>query len=107
MGNVITTLGRAITLVQHAQELMFRQEEQTPDIVEAIDHLDSLLNILHGLREEEREIARFESGFRDTGLEEVDGIDAEEEAERLEEFQEERERTLAEYEIHRQFGPEF
>lgn len=100
MTTTITALGRAISLVQNAQELMFRQTDQSADLVEAIDNLDSLMNLLHGLREEERQIARFENGFRDSGLEDIDTIDAEEEAERLAGFEEERERYTAEYELH-------
>lgn len=100
MTATISALGRAINLVRNVQELLDRQDRQTPDIIESIDNLDSLLNLLHGLREEERQIARFESGFRDTGLDDIEEIDAEEEAERLQAYEEERERTLSDYELH-------
>lgn len=91
-----TTLGRAIRIAQNASELLLRQKIHNPDIIEAIESLDSLFNILHGLREEEKEIARFESSFLEDGAEAIDSIDREEEEEREAELEESRTSTISE-----------
>lgn len=71
----IRALSSAVKRATSAQELLFRQKNPTEDIVEVIEHMDSLINILHGLREEEIEIARFNSNFLENPYEEQDELD--------------------------------
>ena len=44
---------------------------------DSCDDLDSVINTLHGLREEELERAHFESNFLDNPLDEADELDKE------------------------------
>jgi hypothetical protein len=85
----------ALRLAQNVQDLLLRQKKQTQDTEEMIECMDSLFNILHGIREDQREDARFESGFREGGLESIDELDAEEEAEQVRAFEERRSEALA------------
>lgn len=68
----IKSLSHCILKVREAQELLIRQKTPTEDIEEAIDKLDSVINTLHGLREEEIEIVRFEGQFLESRFEEDD-----------------------------------
>lgn len=52
-------------------------ERIDPSDRDSCDDLDSVINTLYGLREEELERARFESNFLDSPLDEGDKLDEE------------------------------
>ena len=74
----IRSLSGAIKKATHVQSLLLKQKKPTEDIAECIEEIDSIVNILHGLREEEIEIAKFDCGFLDNYHEALDELEAEE-----------------------------
>lgn len=73
----IRVLSVAIQKATSTQELLLRMKPQTEDSLECLDNLDSIINTLHGLREEEKEIAEFEGQFLESRFEEEDEDDLE------------------------------
>ncbi len=74
----IRSLSGAIKNATEAQELLMKQKNPSEDIIDAIERMDSIINVLHGLREEEKEIAQFEGQFLESRFEEEE-LDEEDE----------------------------
>lgn len=61
--SLIKSYDHLIRKIGNVQELLMRQKAPDMDVSECIADLDSCLNTLHGIRQEEIEIVRFERPF--------------------------------------------
>lgn len=73
----IRSMDGAIKRITDTLDRLMHRKHPEPSDQDSITDLDSVVNILYGLREEELEVARFNNQFLENGYEENDELDAE------------------------------